>query len=153
MTALFGKLNLKDHAAIIVLDAPASFETALTELAGVTVARAVRKGTPVHFAIAFATTQKALDKAATALTAAAEGDAVLWIAYPKRTSKRYACEFSRDSGWTVLGDAGFEPVRMVAIDEDWSALRFRRTSHIKSLKRAPSMAISAEGRTRTRGTG
>ena len=36
-----------------------------------------------------------------------------------------------DSGWPVLGAAGFEPVRMVAIDADWSALRFRRVEHIK----------------------
>ncbi len=150
MSALFAKMNLKDQTAITVLDAPQSFEPALAELSGVTVARAVKKGTPVHFGLAFATTQKALDRASTALTAAAEGDAILWIAYPKGTSKRYTCEFNRDSGWTVLGAAGFEPVRMVAIDEDWSALRFRRTSHIKTLKRAPEMSISAEGRTRTR---
>jgi hypothetical protein len=35
----------------------------------------------------------------------------------------------------VLGAAGFEPVRMVAVDEDWSALRFRRVGFIKTLTR------------------
>ena len=35
----------------------------------------------------------------------------------------------------VLGDAGFEPVRMVAIDEDFSAVRFRRVEFIKTLTR------------------
>jgi len=30
------------------------------------------------------------------------------------------------TGWNMLGHEGFEPVRMVAIDEDWSAKRFRR---------------------------
>jgi hypothetical protein len=56
---------------------------------------------------------------------------VLWIAYPKGTSKRYACQFNRDSGWDVIRDAGFESVRQVAIDEDWSALRFRRLAYVK----------------------
>jgi hypothetical protein len=37
---------------------------------------------------------------------------------------------------------------MVAIDEDWSALRFRRTEFIKNLRRAPERAISKEGRQR-----
>ena len=34
-----------------------------------------------------------------------------------------------------MGEAGFEPVRMVAIDEDWSALRFRRAEFIKNMTR------------------
>jgi hypothetical protein len=32
----------------------------------------------------------------------------------------------------MLCAAGFDSVRMVAIDEDWPALRFRRTQHIKA---------------------
>jgi hypothetical protein len=65
----------------------------------------------------------------------AEGDAVLWFAYPKRTSKRYKADFDRDHGWEVLRAAGFEPVRQVAIDADWSALRFRRSEFVKGARR------------------
>ncbi len=70
----------------------------------------------------------------------------MWIAYPKGTSKRYACEFNRDTGWRALGRLGFEPVRQIAIDEDWSALRFRRADFIKSMTRAADRAISATGK-------
>ena len=42
-----------------------------------------------------------------------------------------------------------EGVRQVAIDEDWSALRFRSAKHIKSLERNPKMALSKEGKQRT----
>ncbi len=65
------------------------------------------------------------------------------MVYPKGTSKKYTCEFNRDNGWQRLGEHGFEPVRMVAIDEDWSALRFRRAEHIKTMTR--SSAISEAG--------
>ena len=82
------------------------------------------------------------------LSRSAEGDAIVWIAYPKKTSKQYRCEFNRDSGWTLMGEAGFEPVRQVAIDEDWSALRFRRVENIPSLKRSKAIAISKEGKRR-----
>jgi len=44
----------------------------------------------------------------------------------------------------VLGKSGFEPVRMVAIDEDWSALRFRKPENIKKMTR--SFAMTAEGK-------
>jgi hypothetical protein len=35
-----------------------------------------------------------------------------------------------------------------AIDEDWSALRFRRVEHIKTLKRDPSRAATEQGKAR-----
>ncbi len=49
-----------------------------------------------------------------------------------------------------LGNAGFEPVRQVAIDDDWSALRFRRTEYIKSFTRSNTMALSPEGKRRSK---
>jgi hypothetical protein len=70
------------------------------------------------------------------------------MAYPKGSSKRYQCEFNRDGGWDVLAHAGFEAVRQVAIDEDWSALRFRRVEFIKSLTRAPGRAATQAGKRR-----
>ncbi|HEX3603933.1 MAG TPA: hypothetical protein VHU43_07555 [Steroidobacteraceae bacterium] len=131
LTPLFKKLNLGMHREIVVLNAPDSFESELERLKGVKVARDPGKTKAVKFALAFATTQAQLDRASKTLAAAAEGDALLWFVYPKGTSKRYRCEFNRDSGWGVIRDAGFESVRMVAIDEDWSALRFRRVEFVK----------------------
>ncbi len=150
MTPLFKKLNLKDDRVIHVLDAPESFEPELAALATVDVHRAFGRAEKTHFALAFVITQKQLDAASRALVKAADGDAVLWFAYPKGSSKRYRCEFNRDSGWQAMGDAGFEPVRMVAIDEDWSAVRFRRTEHIKTLTRGVEHRLSAKGKQRAR---
>jgi hypothetical protein len=73
-----------------------------------------------------------VDSTAKALAKLAHGDAVIWFAYPKGTSKRYKSEINRDTGWKALRAAGFEGVRMVAIDEDWSAVRFRRAEFIKA---------------------
>ena len=41
-------------------------------------------------------------------------------------------KLNRDNGWDILRTAGYETVRAVAIDDDWSALRFRKTECIKS---------------------
>lgn len=135
MTPLFAKLNLKSQQTIVVMNAPESFESelaALSKSGAVRVARDIAKSDRVEFAIAFAVTQKELDTVSELLARKTEGDAVVWIAYPKISSRRYKCEFNRDSGWRVLTAAGFETVRQVAIDEDWSALRFRRTQYVKS---------------------
>ena len=131
MTKLFEKLNLKDHREILVVNAPLSFESELAALAGVTVLRDLAKAKVVRFVLAFATAQAEVDRLAKLLSAKAEGDALLWFAYPKGTSKMYKCDFNRDTGWSVLKSAGFDTVRAVAIDEDWSALRFRRVEFIK----------------------
>jgi hypothetical protein len=128
---LFKKLNLGAHQEIAVFNAPDSFEPELNRLKGVKITRDPAKPKGVKFGLAFAITQAQLDRASRILAAASEGDAVIWFAYPKVSSKRYTCEFNRDSGWTVIRDAGFDSVRMVAIDEDWSALRFRRVEYVK----------------------
>jgi hypothetical protein len=146
MTPLFNKLNLKGQQEIVVLNAPESFERELDALEGVTVHRDASALERVEFALAFVITNAQV--AAEAILPRAQGDAVVWFAYPKGTSKRYKCEFNRDTGWAPLGAAGFEGVRMVAIDEDWSALRLRRVEHIRTMKRDPARAATDQGRAR-----
>ncbi|MCC6243904.1 MAG: hypothetical protein IT353_13760 [Gemmatimonadaceae bacterium] len=144
MSALFKKLNLGVHRLIHILHAPPSFEGELAALTDVEVKRkAVGR---VHLAMAFVITQAELDAASAALAKVADGDAILWMVYPKKSSKKYACEFNRDTGWHVLGAAGFEPVRAVAVDDDWSALRFRRAEFIKTMTRDAAMTISDAGK-------
>jgi hypothetical protein len=132
MASVFQKLNLKDQREIAVFNIPASFESELARLAGVKVLRDPKKCSAVQFALAFATQQAELDRLSRLLATNFAGDALLWFAYPKGTSKRYTCEFNRDTGWQVIRGAGFDSVRQVAIDEDWSALRFRRVEYIRS---------------------
>jgi len=135
MKPIFEKLNIKGQERIVVLDAPASFEAELKALGGVVVQRDLSKVDAVRFALAFATTQAEVDRLSIALAGKAEGDAPLWFAYPKGTSRKYSCDFNRDTGWNVLRGLGFDTVRAVAIDEDWTALRFRRIEFIKSSAR------------------
>ena len=55
--------------------------------------------------------------------AAARRDAITYIAYPK--AGQLGTDLSRDSLWAMLSDQGIKPVRQIAIDDVWSALRFR----------------------------
>ena len=137
----FAKLNLNDQAEIVVLNAPASFEPELKSLKGVTVRRDA-KGGDIDFSLAFVTTQKEVDTLGPQVAKRAKGDAVVWFAYPKGSSKKYASQINRDNGWAVMGKTGFEPVRMVAIDEDWSAVRFRRVEFIKTMNRPDEVRLT-----------
>jgi hypothetical protein len=147
MNAIFKKLNYKDQTAIHILNAPESFQPAIEEMRELTSIHAtIVRAKDVSFALAFATKQGEVDKFADQIAKASSGDAVIWIAYPKGTSKKYKCEFHRDNGWTRMGANGFEPVRMVAIDEDWSALRFRRVEHIKTMTRSSALTETGKAR-------
>ena len=135
MSGLFTKLNLKDEKEIVILDAPESFLPELKALKGVKIIPTLSEARQFTFALAFATQRATVDRLSKALAAKAAGDAILWFAYPKGTSKRLKCDFNRDNGWDVIRSAGWDTVRQVAIDEDWSALRFRRQEFIKQRPR------------------
>lgn len=145
MNAIFKKLNYKDQVAIHVVNAPASFHPAMDEMRDIAAVHdSLSKAKDASFALAFATKQAEVDKFAAQVAKATSGDAVVWIAYPKGSSKKYRCEFNRDTGWAKMGEMGFEPVRQVAIDEDWSALRFRRVEHIKTMTRSFAMTKTGQ---------
>lgn len=128
---IFSKLNLKSPKQIVIINAPASFEPSIATLEKDSVVRDLKSVKVIEFVLAFATKKSEVDKLSIAISKKAPGDAIVWIAYPKGTSKNYTCDFNRDTGWNALLDAGFDGVRQVAIDDDWSALRFRRVEFIK----------------------
>jgi hypothetical protein len=132
MAGIFEKLNLRDHQEILVLQAPESFEPELARLSVMTIHRHIESVPEIRFSLAFVTRQSEVDALAPKVAARAKGDATVWFAYPKGTSKKYKCDFNRDTGWDALKAAGFDTVRAIAIDEDWTALRFRRKEYIQS---------------------
>ena len=132
MASVFEKLNLKDRQEMVALNAPASFEPELARLAVMTIHRHLESVAATEFVLAFVTKKAEVDALAKQIVKRAKGDAVVWLAYPKGTSKKYKCDFNRDTGWDVLKAAGFDTVRAVAIDEDWTGLRFRRVEFIKA---------------------
>ena len=152
MSTIFKKLNLKNQTEILVLDAPESFEPELAALENVIIHRNTQGIKEILFSLAFVTRQKDVDAIAKTIARKAKADAVVWFAYPKGTSKKYKCDFNRDSGWEALGEAGFESVRLVAIDEDWSAKRFRRVDFIKTMMRDKSWAMTQQGKKKAQKT-
>jgi hypothetical protein len=45
----------------------------------------------------------------------------VWVLYPKGNR----ADVNRDSLWPLLSERGFRPITQVAVDDTWSALRFR----------------------------
>ena len=149
MSQIFNKLNLKDQGEILLLNPPESFVPELASLEDVTIKQSLDDVQAVDFSLAFVIRQDELDTIARGIGEKTREDAIVWFAYPKKSSKKYTSEINRDTGWDVLGELGYEPVRQVSIDEDWSALRFRQVKFIKKMVRDEKMALSEEGKNKT----
>lgn len=151
MNPLLKKLNYKEHNEILVLYAPNSFQKEISSFSEyATVQTDTKKLKEINFVVIFVTSKEQIEASIKLVYSKLNGDAVLWYCYPKGTSKNYVCNFNRDTGWETLGKHNFEGVRQVAIDEDWSALRFRKTEYIKTMTRSASMAVSKLGKERVK---
>lgn len=107
------KLNLKEGMAIRVVGKPANLS-----LDGVTTT--AKKDGAI---LVFAKGAKDLDAQAELVVEAARADRLAWVAYPK--AGQLGTDLNRDLLAKRLEKHGIQPVRQVALDEVWSALRFR----------------------------
>ena len=73
--------------------------------------------------VAFARNRAELDSVAAPVIEAARLGKLAWIAYPK--AGKLGTDLNRDILAALLTERGVQPVRQVAIDDTWSALRFR----------------------------
>ena len=152
MNAAFKKMQFKGHSPICVLEAPESFLPNLEEMQEFTeVHTDLAPGTTYAYLVGFVKSVAELEVMSGRVANAIAEDQMFWIAYPKKSSKKYKTDISRDHGWESIGELGYEPVRLIAIDADWSCMRLRKAEHIKSMTRRNSMALSEKGKERTKG--
>lgn len=147
MHPVLKKLQYKDQGQpVFILNAPLAYDEMLAAFPGDVHKEAKEKYYP--FVQAFGASNKELQALAKTAASATEDNGLLWLCYPKKSSKRYkGSDCSRESVTGMLADEGYEPVRQIAIDDDWSALRFRKAEHIKTMIR--KFAVTEKGKERT----
>ena len=133
MKRLLEKLNYKGNDRIAVLNAEENFTVSLSsELRDVTIDREIDPRFPYHFILIFVRSLAEIETFTSIALHNLLCDGILWFCYPKKTSKIFRSDIDRDHGWNTLNNAGFHGIRLVAIDEDWTAMRFRNIKFIKS---------------------
>jgi hypothetical protein len=133
MKELLYKLNYKGQPRIAVMNAEEPFFYAVTkELEGVITDKEIDQRCPYEFMIIFVKTVREVEDIAPVALHNLTADGVMWFCYPKKSSEKYSSDLERDKGWKALNEAGFFGIRMVSVNEDWSAMRFRNIRFIKS---------------------
>jgi hypothetical protein len=113
------KLLIKTGQRIIVRHCPDDFHDVFKQLGA-----AFDRGTIAEITLSFVRMQSDVDNASKEAIALTAPGGVLWMAYPKKSGS-VDSDLTRDSGWESFARAGWRPVSQIAIDESWSALRFR----------------------------
>jgi hypothetical protein len=121
--SLAEKLRLLPDSRALVLNAPTGYVASLDPDPAGRIDTQPAQG--VYDVVQlFVTTATDLRAQLAAVRAALGPGTILWVSYPKLTSK-LAGELNRDVLYGLLQDHGYQAVAQVAVDETWSAMRFK----------------------------
>ena len=124
-TSLMQKLQIKS-GKLIVLNAPKGYAEQLArELKDLTVS--TRAAGQAEAVLLFVNSLAEVDKFTPRAGKLVKPNGMLWIAYAKGTSK-VKTDVNRDRLWAAVQPLGWQPVRQIALDEVWSAMRFKPTT-------------------------
>lgn len=127
-TPLVEKLRLEPGMRCLTVNAPAGFFKLLEDLPpGIEFSTDL--STMYDWAMLFVTQTGQLIESLPALLAHLIEDGPLWISFIKRSSRRKT-DLTRETLWNVMHSHGYKAVTHVYVDQDWTAMRFRKLSLI-----------------------
>lgn len=116
------KLRLNKEAVLLALFVPDDCITVFNEYKLKT---SLADKTLFSQAILFADNKAALEKIYNKLIEKLNDDAVIWIAYPKKSSG-IATDLVRDDGWDIVFKSDYHFVSSVSINEIWTGMRIKK---------------------------
>lgn len=117
------KLKIKEGTILLTINAPADFKKNLGEIpARVKISAAGKNFNQVHW---FVMNKAQVEKELGAVLALVKNDVVLWIYYPKGSSKLQT-DLTRDKGWeNLLKHDELAWINLISFDDTWSAFSSR----------------------------
>lgn len=126
ISKLAKKLYLKANYRVLIRHKPEGLDDLLRPLPEGVVVSAAAQG-QYDLVLLFVKDSQVLVEEAAAFPAILKPNAVLWIAYPKKSSG-IETDLTRDEGWAGL-HVNWRPVAQIAVNDTWSALRWRPKEH------------------------
>jgi hypothetical protein len=121
-TPLVKKLGIREGSRVALVNAPEDFETELGELPdNVKFMKSTTKS--LDLTLFFVLSERALAKDFAKLAARLTSNGMIWIAWPKKSSG-VATDLTFERVQRIGLDAGLVDVKICAIDDTWSGLKF-----------------------------
>lgn len=128
-SSLIKRLGIKPGQRLLIVNAPPGYIDRLTPLPENATLTEQMEGV-YDFVNVFVHNQAEVEHYAVPALQALKPGGLLWLAYPKRNSK-VKTDLTRDIGWEAIKNAGYDAIAQVAVDETWTATRFRPLADIK----------------------
>ena len=122
--SLIQKLGLKEGAKAIVISPPANYAR-LTDGAAIGQRSAAPAAGAFDFIHVFVADTAALARQLTKLEPRMADGGMLWVSWPKKTSKLFV-DLTEDGIRKICLPMGLVDVKVCAVDEDWSGLKLMR---------------------------
>jgi hypothetical protein len=119
------KLLLKPGMLARFINTPAGFWETFGTLPAKVALHSGGKET-CDWALLFSKDERELNKLAANAVESVKSGGTLWVAFPKKTSGKQTTLTPR-KGWTVMEEAQFQSMASAAIDDVWSALRWKKS--------------------------
>ena len=129
-TPLAGKLGIKEGMVVHAAAAPDGFAELLAPLPPAVTWKQQLRG-PIDLTVAFFTKAADVARRWPRLTAAAGPTGVVWVAWPKRSSG-VATDLTEQTFRDLLLPTGWVDVKVAAIDDTWSGLKFVLRKELRS---------------------
>jgi hypothetical protein len=129
--SLVKKLRIQPGQRVLIMNPPPGYMDELGDLPDAVDVVHAPEGT-FDFVHLFVKNVAELDSLGPTAIEAVKNDGLLWVSYPKRSSK-VETDITRDVGWDLMAQAGLRPVTQISIDDVWSALRFRPKDRVGRL--------------------
>ena len=121
-TPLAKKLGIKEGSRVALINAPKDFQSELGELPE-KVEFVKRGGKSLDIVLFFVLSERALARDFAKLAEKLATNGMIWIAWPKKSSS-VTTDLSFERVQRIGLDAGLVDVKICAIDETWSGLKF-----------------------------
>ncbi len=121
-TPLAKKLGIKDNFRLMFLNAPEGFQEELGQLP-IGVEISTRSNKPFNLIVLFVKSERSLKKDFSKAAGKIARDGMIWVAWPKKSSG-VSTDLSFDTVQTVGLSAGLVDVKICAVNEIWSGLKF-----------------------------
>ena len=119
-SALAKKMKLKSNLKAAVINAPENYVDALRHNTALSPTLNGKFDWIQIFVKTIAEVESLAPKAAKAL----KPESILWISFPKGTSK-IQTDLTRDKGWDGVKELGLKWVNLVSVNDTWSAFALR----------------------------
>ena len=131
MTPLSKKLHIKEGQKVLIKNVPDELAELIAEIPGQARTNDFENIHAAEVGLLFVENQAELKELLQMFLEGLRSSYTLWLAYPKKSGS-VKTDISRDTGWDFAKSHGLEPVSIISLSDNWSALRMRPTHEIQT---------------------